>query len=444
MTGVRSPGGDLVAHQPTSALAAAPDRVRLSMVGLVERFQPQAAEDLDVTVRLEIADCTPMLLHVRDGRCLLAGARRSPADSRAALDADVVFHTDVETWLALAHGHRDGIGSFLDGDLEVRGDLDLAARFETLFAPAPGGRRQLTARRTRVRNVTVDALVAGSGTPVLLLHGLGASKVSFLPTLHGLARHHEVHALDLPGHGRSSKPLPTGRRYSMAWFAQIVHGYLVANGLRDVHLVGNSMGARIALELALTRPRSVRSIGALAPAVAFDETRGLGPLLRLVRPQWLGLAPAPLPAAGVERFVRELFHDPARLPSDNLRAAAQDVVRSAGDPAFRMALLASARQLGIDRGAGRRGYWQRLAEVAPPSLWVFGAQDRLVSARYATRVRAALPHAQVQVWESMGHVPQFEDPTRTNETLRGWLADIDARAPALAPVVRLHPTARPS
>ncbi|MCC5948790.1 MAG: alpha/beta fold hydrolase [Nitriliruptoraceae bacterium] len=396
------------------------DAVRLSMVGLVERFQAEAAEGIDATIRLEIGDSAPMALHVRDGRCLLT---RGAATAAAA---DVVLRTDRSCWLDLAAGHAEGIATFLHGDLEVHGDLDLAARFETLFAPAPGGQRHLRATRTRIKGTTIDALVAGQGTPVLLLHGLGASKVSFLPTLDALSDRYEVHALDLPGYGRSSKPLPTGRRYSMAWFADVVHGYLVANRLGDAHLVGNSMGARIALELALHRPRSVRSVTGLAPAVAFDETRAMAPLLRLLRPQWLGLAPTPVPAAVIERIVRDLFHDPARLPANNLQAAALDVVRMSRDPGFRMALIASARHLGADRLSGRRGYWTRLAQTIPPSLWVFGAQDRLVAAHYAGRVREALPAADVQVWESMGHVPQFEDPVRTHDTLHRWLARVDA------------------
>ncbi len=403
----------------TTARHPGRDRIRLSLMDLVDRFLPDVAEGLALTYVLHIGDQTPMAMHIRDGRCLIAA--HTPAAG-----AEVVLRADTDTWLDLADGRVDGIAAFLAGRLQVEGDLDLAARFETLFRPAPGATRDIRSQRTRTRGVTLDAIVAGEGTPVVLLHGLGATKVSFLPTLDGLADHYEVHALDLPGCGRSGKPVPTGRRYSMPWFAEVVHGYLVANELRAVHVIGNSMGARIALELALNRPRSVRSVTALAPAVGFDETRRLAPLLRLLRPQWLGLAPAPVPAGSIERLVRELFHAPEALPAQNLEAAAADVRRALKDPGYRLALYASARQLGLERSRGRRAYWTRLAAAIPPSLWVFGAQDPLVGAHYAGRVRESLPAADVQVWEGVGHVPQFEVPERTNTTLLSWLDRVDA------------------
>jgi pimeloyl-ACP methyl ester carboxylesterase len=402
----------------TTARHPGRDRIRLSLMDLVERFQPTAADGLALTYVLHIGDQIPMALHVRDGRCLVAA--HVPGSG-----AEVALRTDTATWLELADGRIDGIAAFLAGRLQVEGDLDLAARFETLFRPAPQAMRTIRSQRTRSRGVTLDAIVAGSGTPVVLLHGLGATKVSFLPTLDGLSDAYEVHALDLPGCGRSGKPVPTGRRYSMPWFADIIFGYLVANDLRDVHVVGNSMGARIALELALSRPRSVRSVTALAPAVGFDETRRLAPVLRMLRPQWLGLAPTPVPAGVVERMIRELFHAPELLPAQNLDAAAADVRRALKDPGYRLALLASARHLGAERSRGRRGYWTRLAGAIPPSLWVFGAQDPLVGAHYAPRIREALPAADVQVWEGVGHVPQFEVPQRTNATLHRWLDRIE-------------------
>jgi pimeloyl-ACP methyl ester carboxylesterase len=60
-----------------------------------------------------------------------------------------------------------------------------------------------------------------------------------------------------------------------------------------------------------------------------------------------------------------------------------------------------------------------------PTYWIFGRHDRLVSHRYAARIGASLPAARVEVWDGVGHVPQFEVPERTNEALLDWLARID-------------------
>ena len=417
MTTVRHPAErniGLVPDPPDDGL----DDVRSSFLRLAERFQPQEARGLDAVYKIVIAGSGPTTIHVRDGRCLVSpGATEHPMATLSA---------SAGTWLDLVDGHVDGIAAFLTGRLAISGDLNLAARFETLFSPVANASRVHRTVETRARGVRLESIVSGVGPPVVLLHGLGANKVSFLPTLDGLADRFEVHALDLPGFGKSAKPLPSGRRYSMAWHADVVNAYLVANNLGAAHLVGNSMGGRIALEVALRHPRSVRGIVGLGPAVAFDEYRMLAPLLRLSRPQWLGLAPVPIPRSMIENIVRDLFHDPSTVPSANHRAASEDVVNALRDPAHRMALLACARQLAAERSRGKRAYWSRLERLTVPSYWIFGQQDRLVDQRYAARVEGTIPAARVDVWPEMGHVPQFEAPARTNAAIIDWLTGLDA------------------
>ncbi|WP_052664089.1 alpha/beta fold hydrolase [Nitriliruptor alkaliphilus] len=396
------------------------DEVRSSFLRLAERFDRAGAGSLHATFVVDVAGRGPTTVAIQDARCFV-----SPG---AAHEPDAHLATDPATWLDLVEGRVDGIAAFLAGRLVVEGDLALAARFETLFAPAPGATRVLRTRHTDVRGVRIESIVAGSGdTPVLLLHGLGASKVSFLPTLDGLAGDRfEVHALDLPGFGKSDKPLPAGRRYSMAWMADAVHGYLIRNEIRDAHVIGNSMGGRVATELALRHPGSVRSVVGLGSAVAFDEYRRLAPLLRLTRPQYLAAAPLRLRRTWVEAGLRELFHDPSRVPEANYRAAASDVMLSLRDPGYRMALASCARSLGMEKGRGRTSYWTRLASCNVPTYWIFGRHDRLVRHGYADRVRTALPAARVEMWHDCGHVPQFEHPDRVTDRVTSWLGRIEA------------------
>ena len=409
---------DATARIPELRAAPGPvEEAGASFLRMAERFRPVDAADLDATWVIDLEGRGPTTIHVKEGRCLVSpGAVEEPA---------VTVATDPETWIELAEGHVDGIRAFLEGRLRVTGDLNLALRLETLFDAGADGRRGIATRRTQVRGNVLESVVAGSGTPVLLLHGLGASKVSFLPTIDGLADHHEVHALDLPGFGKSDRPLPAGRRYTMAWMADQVHGYLVRNDLSPTHVVGNSMGGRIAIELALRHPDAVRSVVGLGAAVAFDEYQRVGHLLRLLQPQWAGVAPMPMRLAWVEGLVRDMFHEPSRVPAANLRAAAEEAVTMFGDRSFRLALLACARRLGSERANGRRGYWRRLSRLRAPSYWVFGHHDLLVHHRYAARVEQALPAARVELWDDVGHVPQFEVPTRTNNAIRAWLQRID-------------------
>lgn len=411
----------LVAYRPDSQAGGAnrsqAAHVRDQLLGMVDRFRGSAASDVDASFLVRVASRTPYTFTIRGGHCVvMAGAGPHP---------DVEIACDVATFEAFASGLLDPILAFQAGQFQVRGDLNLAIRLQTMFEPAQRGARPLVTRHTMAGGVRIESLVQGTGTPVLLLHGLGASKVSFLPTLEDLSHDHEVHALDLPGFGKSGKPLPRGRRYTPQWFANCVRDYLSANHLGAAHLVGNSMGGRIALETALRHPHLVRSITGLGPAVGFDGWQPASRLVGRVHAQWLAASPVVVPTTLLRQGIASLFHDPTRLPADNLDAAAFEVQQCLKDRRYRMATLAAGRHLAAETTWGRNGYWTRLADLQRPSLWIWGKSDVLVPSRYAARVKRVLPEAQVTVWPDCGHVPQFELPERTHTRLREFLVGVN-------------------
>lgn len=401
-------------------IAARPEvaDVRASFLQLAERFLPAEAAGVDVTYVVALDGFTAYTLHVADGRCLVSPGEPAHADAR--------LHTDAGTWLDIVTGRIDGIRAFTTGRLRVRGDLQLAVQLETMFATGPDATRQLRTHTTHVKGTRIASWVGGTGTPVVLVHGLAASKVTFVPTLDDLADDHQVHAIDLPGFGRSGKPLPAGHRYTAPWFADRLVEYLDAHGLDDAYLIGNSMGGRIATEVALRHPTRVRGLVGLGAAVAFDEWQLLRPLLKLLRWQWAAGVPVRLPTSLLQRGVTEMFHDPSRVPAENIRAAVDEARLYLRDPGYRMAVAASARGLVTDRCYGRRGFWDRLVDLEVPSLWLYGRSDPLVSHRYGTRVADILPNAEVEVWDDLGHVPQFELPDRTHALVRRFLARTEA------------------
>lgn len=398
---------------------AAVDAVRRELLDLVRRFRRDQADGVDAVFLLRVEHAGQWTLTVRDGHCVVVAGRTDQADVTVACTPD--------TLLDFTSGRVDPITAFQAGDLRVEGDLNLALRLQSMFAPGSGG-RPLVTHQTRAGGTRVESMVlgrstaAGTGSPLLLLHGLGASKVSFVPTMAAMAADHEVHALDLPGFGRSEKPLPGRGRYSIGWFADVVHDYVRAHDLGPVHLVGNSMGGRIALEVALRHPSATRSVTGLCPAVSFDVLQRLGPLLRHSRYEWAALAPIAAPRTLLSRGIEALFHDPTRLPPDNIRAAAVEVHACLRDRRYRLATMSAARHLAAERARGRHGYWRRLQSLAVPSLWIFGASDVLVPGGYGHRVATHLPSADVEIWDDCGHVPQFEVPERTHARLRQFLA----------------------
>jgi pimeloyl-ACP methyl ester carboxylesterase len=401
-----------------------------SVLALPARYLPDRAPPDPRHYRLRLGDAGTFTILALKGRCIVGPgavhARGGPAGIGRA-HAELV--TDGDAWLAIANGTATGFDLFLEGRLQVRGDLNEALRLETLFAPpagTPAAAVHASLVRYRVPGAEVEALEAGApdAPAVLLLHGLGASKVSLLPVIAGLAPRHRVVAIDFPGFGKSSAPLAA--RYDPAWFAAHVEGLLDAAGIARAAVVGNSLGGRVALELALRVPHRVAALGLLCPAVAFDEYSLLRPLLAASRADMAVSLPSwPFPPQLVDLGLRLLFDDHTRVPEQNLAAARDDFLRSLRPRRNRMAFMAVARQLAMEQ-PGR--FWPRLAALGVPSLWVFGSRDRLVNPAYAHVVRARAAGATVEVWPNCGHVPQFEYPRRTVDRLLDFLAAAKGQA----------------
>jgi len=345
-------------------------------------------------------------------------------------EPDVVIGTDAATWLALREGRLSGIDAFATRRLYVRGDLDVAIGFEGLFR-LPGGRPPLLRiSSVDTRGPALSTLVAGGGPEqIVCLHGLGSNKASFFETISALTPEHTVHAIDLPGFGSSEKPVRAP--YDAPWFADAVLGYLDAMAIDRAHLVGNSMGGRVALELALKRPDRVSTLSLLAPAVAFRRNRELAPLVRMLRPE-LAAIPHPIRAERVRETFWSLFARPERLDPATADVVADEFCRIYRSRAGRVAFYAAARSIYLDAPAGERGFWTRLPGLEPPALFVWGDHDRLVPAAFSRHVAEALPSARQEVLADCGHVPQVELAERTNAMIAELIAEQQAPAPAQA------------
>src|SRR6202162_52427 len=116
-----------------------------------------------------------------------------------------------------------------------------------------------------VQPITTTSLLrhrAGTGEPLVLLHGIGESAVGWRPVQDALSRHYNVIALDFPGFGGSAT-LPAHTLPTAAALGDAVGGEMDQLGISDFHVAGYSLGARVSLELA-TRGR-IRSVVAIAP-----------------------------------------------------------------------------------------------------------------------------------------------------------------------------------
>ena len=264
-----------------------------------------------------------------------------------------------------------------------------------------------------VSGIRTHYIAAGQGPPVVLLHGLGASVITWSETIEPLAQSFAVYALDIAGHGDSEKP-------DIAYTAEAgVHyllSFLDALGLPQASVVGNSMGGFLALKAALEHPDRISRL-------ALVDAAGLGRELALF------LRVASLPLLGelmhwprfvdTRTIVRQVFAHPGYASS----ALVQEVYRTRSSSGAHRAELSALRD-GVDLGGFRRRniLLERLPELRPPLLLVWGAQDRIIPVAHAYAAAQRLPSARLVVYQRCGHWPQIEMALEFNQELTAFLA----------------------
>jgi 4,5:9,10-diseco-3-hydroxy-5,9,17-trioxoandrosta-1(10),2-diene-4-oate hydrolase len=252
----------------------------------------------------------------------------------------------------------------------------------------------------------------------VLLHGLAATKLSYLPLLPALAERYTVIVPDLPGHGESDKPRA---RYTPEYFAKVIHALFDEMGLQEAAVVGNSMGGRIALEVATRFPHRVNSLILLDPAAAGLPFPLYARLLGLL-PTGVGAIPVPWRKRIVVTAIRQMFANPEQLARAGYLAAADEFIRIYRKGRARMALLSAMRGLIADEP---EGFWQRARRISVPTLIVWGRQDRLVPVGLGHRLANTIRDSRLEVMSEVGHVPQFEAPEETRELVLGFLDEIN-------------------
>ena len=254
----------------------------------------------------------------------------------------------------------------------------------------------------------------GRGPTVLLIHGFTGRGTSWGRQATALADRFRVVAPDLPGHGRSATPRDQTRA-SVERSADDLATIVARRALAPARVVGYSLGARIALRLAVARPELVRRLVLESPSAGFvteDERAARRALdeTRAVR----------LEQRGMRAFVDEWEHEPVfdgqadRLP--RARRAALRAGRLANRP----------RGLAVSlRGAGQGSMeplFDRLRDVRCPTLVIAGAEDP-IGCRRAGAIAAGIRDARLEVVNGAGHAPHLEAPTAFRRLVLSFLLE---------------------
>ena len=328
---------------------------------------------------------------------------------------------------------------FAAAGCSVRRNLHLGVGFLAATSGADGPGR-LRFRRVPTGAGAFSIVEAGEGPPVLMLHGLGGTKASFLPSIAALAPSFRTLAVDLLGFGDSDKPL--GASYGPEYQARAVEGLLDALELDRAHIFGHSMGGRVALELGFLHPDRTDGLVLMTPAMAWLRERRWAPYLRWVRPE-LGLLQV-APRAAVEPLMRRF------LPGADTswgQSAIDEFVRVFTSPRGRAAFYAAARNIYLDEPHGEEGFWSRLRALAPEALFIWGLNDRLAPVAFIKHVEEALPAAE-HVELDCGHLPQIERPRETHAAIARFLGRVGkgsrlAKTPAQGIGSALHAGTHP-
>jgi pimeloyl-ACP methyl ester carboxylesterase len=247
---------------------------------------------------------------------------------------------------------------------------------------------------------------SGQGEPLVLLHGLGSSRAAWEEIVPALSERFDVIAVDLPGFGTAA-PLPAGIEPSPAELASALADVLTGLGIDRPHLVGNSLGGWVAMEMAKIRP--VRSVTLLSPAGLWRAGSPLYCRVSLRLSRWLARHARPALSRIVTTRPGRVFvlgqflGHPARLPAGRARSALNALGTC---PGYDATLDATARR----RLVGAQ-------QVAAPVTVAFGSRD-FVLVRHQWRNLGELPsHTKSSTLPGCGHVPMSDDPGRVTDLI---------------------------
>ncbi|WP_214403374.1 alpha/beta fold hydrolase [Pseudonocardia lacus] len=260
---------------------------------------------------------------------------------------------------------------------------------------APALPAHVAERIVEVGPVRARVLVAGSGSPVLFLHGAGG--LFWDPFLESLAAHHTVHAVEHPGGAGSDEALA---HLPGIWELVLFYDELLdVLGLDAVQVVGHSFGGMVAAELAANSPRRVSRLVLIAPIGFWRDDHPV--------PDIAAIPPDALPGL--------VLADPSS-PLAALLVPPVDDPQARFETAMRMASVLHFIWPIPDKGLSRR-----IHRVSAPTLLVWGERDALVHPAYAEEFTSRLRDSRLEIVPGAGHLPQLEQPAVVRDAVLGFL-----------------------
>ncbi|MBC7870974.1 MAG: 2-succinyl-6-hydroxy-2,4-cyclohexadiene-1-carboxylate synthase [Chitinophagaceae bacterium] len=267
---------------------------------------------------------------------------------------------------------------------------------------------------TRNSELNYHAKTSGEGEPLVLLHGFSGSGADWAAHLPALTPHFRVVTVDLPGHGKTDSPTDPAH-YTIENMAQDLISLLESLDLGQVHLLGYSMGGRLALYLAIHYPTAIKSLilESASPGLASPEERQA----RIASDQALATQ---IEQKGLSWFADYWGNIPLFASQKNLQQAIQDDVRARRLNNNPHGLVNSLRGMGT---GVQPSLWPHLSALKRPVLLLTGEHDSKFVA-INQQMQTQIPDAQHIIIPDAGHTVHLEQPVLFEKNILDFLTSV--------------------
>lgn len=268
---------------------------------------------------------------------------------------------------------------------------------------------------TTVNKHRMAYLDVGQGPPLILIHGFGGSMWNWEYQYSVLAHTHRVIIPDLLGSGLSDKPEDA---YTPETLVEVFRQFMDSLNIPQATLIGNSMGAGLAMAMALDYPERVKQLVLISGFPAQVETsiasRHYQRFLYHRPPLWLAKFGNWIAGRRVtEQLLKEIVYNPEHI--------SPTVIERSFHNRQRGGFLAPLYSLLDNIQSWEKRYGKRLQEISHRILLLWGDRDRVFPLEVGERVKNQLSHAEWHVIPETGHMAQWEKPDIVNQLILSFL-----------------------
>jgi pimeloyl-ACP methyl ester carboxylesterase len=244
---------------------------------------------------------------------------------------------------------------------------------------------------------------AGSGMPLLLMHGLGGAIESWTNNIDALAKEMRVVALDLPGFGYSDKPKMS---YTIKFYVDFVASFVKKLGIAPAAIVGSSLGGHVTCELGITRPEIASRLVVVSPPGALPRSFAGTPALK----KYVKVLEAKS-VADVKKALVAVDGKP--VADDYAKVVFEKLAMPGAKEAFLSALVGSAKAPRLN---------SRLSRIKIPMMVMWGKDDIMIPAKYVEPF-VGLKNSRIVLLENCGHRPHVDRPGVFNRLVLDFVRD---------------------